>query len=92
MTFKTFFILLLIFLFFSNCEKDKNSNTEIDISSDYIPINKLPQFVIQTFGKAIQDEPKIPANLDFLVDGELKESYRIGIEFRGSSSQSFDKK
>lgn len=51
----------------------------------------LPRLEVQTRG-TIVDEPKIRADLVIRVDGQIDYDGPIGIEFRGASSQSFDKK
>ncbi len=85
MKIKIFFLLTFI-IFFFNCERESDV-TPFDGSS-----KTLPYFVIQTFNKPIVDEPKIPASMDLYINGKLDNSYTIGIEYRGSSSQFFDKK
>lgn len=52
----------------------------------------LPQFFITTNGASIVDEPKIDATLTIVETGQTTYTGAIGIEIRGSSSQSFPKK
>jgi len=62
----------------------------------------LPIVVINTHGKTIVDEPKIPADMGIISNGEGRRNVltdpfnnyngKIGIEIRGSSSQQFPKK
>ncbi len=63
--------------------------------------SNLPLIIIETGGVEIQDEPKIPGQMKVINNepglmNSLNDSPefegRIGIEFRGSSSQSFPKK
>jgi hypothetical protein len=64
--------------------------------------SELPILIINTNGQAIQDEPKITADMKVLYKGpgvinkitDQPAHYngKIGIEFRGSSSQGFPKK
>ncbi|MFT5884191.1 MAG: hypothetical protein ACI9IP_000646 [Arcticibacterium sp.] len=63
--------------------------------------SNLPLVIIETGGLEIQDQPKIPAQMKIINNesgrmNNLNDSPefegRIGIEFRGSSSQSFPKK
>ncbi|MBI3220557.1 MAG: CotH kinase family protein [Bacteroidetes bacterium] len=64
--------------------------------------SNLPIIVINTNGKAILDEPKITADMGIInnapgVQNKLTDPFsdyvgKIGIEFRGSTSQSFPKK
>ncbi len=63
--------------------------------------SNLPIVMIDTYGQAIPDDPKIPAGLKILNNGPGNRNYisdppefdgHMGIEVRGSSSQSFPKK
>ncbi|MCI0511646.1 CotH kinase family protein [candidate division KSB1 bacterium] len=64
--------------------------------------SNLPIVVIDTHGKQIVDEPKITADMgiidhgvgvrNYLTDAFNNYAGKIGIEFRGSTSQSFPKK
>lgn len=64
--------------------------------------SNLPIIIINTGGQAIVDEPKIIADMWIVDNGPGNRNYptgpfndysgKIGIEFRGSSSQSFPKK
>ncbi len=62
--------------------------------------SNLPLFLIHTNGQTISDEPKITAQLkvlnqeggNSLTDTVYEFDGKIGIEIRGSSSQSYDKK
>jgi hypothetical protein len=64
--------------------------------------SNLPIIVINTGGQAIRNEPKIMADMQIVDNGPGNRNYptgpfndysgKIGIEFRGSSSQSFPKK
>lgn len=64
--------------------------------------SNLPIIVINTGGQAIRNEPKIMADMQIADNGAGNRNYptgpfnsysgKIGIEFRGSSSQSFPKK
>lgn len=54
--------------------------------------NRLPQVVIITNGEEIVDEPKINAEMTISVNGEIDYDGAVGIEIRGSSSQTFPKK
>lgn len=64
--------------------------------------SNLPIILINTQGQEIVDEPKITADMKIIYNGEDKENdltdtiyhydNKIGIEFRGSTSQSFPKK
>lgn len=83
--------LLLIFLTLTillSCQKD----TDLGVEADTVTVNlRLPQINITTSG-TIVDEPKIQGTIELLEDQGVVENYTIGIEYRGSSSQSFDKK
>ncbi|WP_340679008.1 CotH kinase family protein [Paraglaciecola sp.] len=52
----------------------------------------LLQVSIDTKGQTIVDEPKILATMQVRTENEIIYDANIGIEIRGSSSQSFDKK
>ena len=52
----------------------------------------LPQIMINTYGSSIQDEPKVFGRIDIYDKAEILESHHIGIEIRGSSSQTYPKK
>jgi subtilisin-like proprotein convertase family protein len=64
--------------------------------------SNLPIVVINTNGQNIQDDPKISADMGIIFNGEGIRNYttdpknnyngKIGIEYRGSSSQMFPKK
>lgn len=64
--------------------------------------SNLPIVLINTNGQAIQDDPKIAADMKIIFNGEGIRNYvsdvpnnyngKIGIEYRGSSSQMFPKK
>lgn len=64
--------------------------------------SNLPIVLINTNGQLIQDDPKIAADMKIIFNGEGIRNYvtdtpndyngRIGIEYRGSSSQMFPKK
>ena len=86
------FIFLTFFLFLFSCEKESTDSNKTSEELNIDETKVLPQFIVNTSNKLIVDEPKIPASMDLYIDGELKNSYTIGIELRGSSSQSFEKK
>lgn len=83
------FILIFAFAFSSQSQSTFNSSN-------------LPIVIIDTNGEQIQDEPKIEADMKIIFD-KTKDNHqlsdtiydyngKIGIEFRGSSSQQFPKK
>lgn len=92
-----FFIILLIVFgsIFSGC-KDNGTNTSPDPEPEEDPINLesgLPQLSITLQGEGIVDEPKVPALLKVYDQGVVTYDGHIGIEYRGSTSQSlFPKK
>lgn len=94
-------IRLLALLFMISaiaCEEDNATPSTDDddkLSTELkdIGLNDLPVFIIQTNGADIPNEPKIPADYQIKEQGEISQSGRIGIELRGSTSQSlFEKK
>lgn len=79
------FLLLLLFI---GCRKENaGPGSGGDVVFDVeIGASQLPYFYIDTKGAAIQNEPKIPAELRIFVSKtEVLSSY-IGIEYRGSTS------
>lgn len=55
--------------------------------------DKLPQFMVDTQGGTIVDEPKISSQATITVAGDVVYEGNMGIEFRGASSQAlFPKK
>jgi hypothetical protein len=85
-----FFLLIFIFLF-------QTVHSQVNFTSSNLPI-----VVISTNGQQILDEPKIPAEMGIINNGpgqinSINDPFNdfngyIGIELRGSSSQSFPKK
>ena len=56
-------------------------------------VSTLPHIHINTAGKTIVDEPKIPASFEIRTATEVLERHNIGIELRGATSQTiFEKK
>lgn len=86
-----FLISTVLFTFFATMTAQVNFTT-----------SNLPIITIQTNGAQIQDEPKIKADMSIIYNGpgvinkisDVPNDYKgkIGIEFRGSTSQSFPKK
>ncbi len=71
------------------CDKDNP-----DLPDPEQPVNwgeAIPFVVVETGSGTIVDEPKIPAKMDIIQKGDTSH-FSIGIEYRGSTSQSFDKK
>ena len=74
----------------------------LNVLSQTFTSSNLPLVVITTNGQTIKDDPKIIANLGIIWNGpgkrnaliDPKNNYngKVGIEWRGSSSQSFPKK
>ncbi len=87
---KYYALFLILFLF-------TNLTSQVNFTQSNLPI-----FVINTNGQVIPDDPKITASLGIIYNGEnqtnnLTDPFNeyngfIGIELRGSSSQSFPKK
>ena len=61
--------------------------TEPETSEDALPL-----VAIRTNSNTIVDEPKVDADMTVIFDGQEDYNGRIGIEFRGASSQMFPKK
>ena len=94
--FKTFFFGFLIILGCNSIDEisdNQDSNQETDTIDNCSSCNiELYQFVINTLGGEIVDEPKIPSALTIKKKDTIFYSGNIGIEIRGESSQYFDKK
>ena len=86
----SYIILCLIITVTYSCEK--NDTGEQDEEVIILPENRLPQVKINTNGATIVDEPKIIAQMTITINDEVDYDGNIGIEIRGSSSQSFPKK
>jgi hypothetical protein len=86
---KLFFLIFTLFYLLS-CDKISSSESiEKNIETD----SSMLQFIIDTKGKEIIDNPKIPANLMIKAITDTLYNGHIGIELRGSTSQIFfDKK
>ena len=81
---------LVFTLFFLSCE-DTISNAPVELNAN--SNTSILQFIIDTKGKEIVDEPKIPATLIIKDSTDTLYNGHIGIELRGSTSQIFfDKK
>ena len=85
-------LLFIIIVFHVSCTKqDSFDNNELitvvveDLNIDF------PTMKINTNGREIVDEPKVMADLA-VIENNTQSNYKIGIEIRGSSSQSFPKK
>lgn len=88
---KIFICIILSFNFFNP-----------SLKGQFFTSSNLPIMVINTHGQTIQDEPKITASMGIIDHKDrpvnrVTDSYnvyngKIGIEIRGSSSQSFPKK
>ncbi len=82
-------IYVLIFIIFS-CNKIEDLPNSL---VQYPEIGKIiPHIQINTLNKEIVDEPKISSKMIITKDSMILYDGNIGIEYRGSSSQSFDKK
>ena len=82
-------IYLLFFILFA-CNKIEDLPNSL---VEYPEIGKIiPHVKINTLNKQIVDEPKIPSKMIILKDSTILYDGNIGIEYRGSSSQLFDKK
>ena len=82
-------IYILIFIIFS-C----NTIEDLPNSSIQYPeiVKIIPHVQINTLNKEIVDEPKISSKMIITKDSMILYDGNIGIEYRGSSSQLFDKK
>ncbi|WP_299075292.1 CotH kinase family protein [uncultured Paraglaciecola sp.] len=78
-------------LLFNVSDQAGNSATTMERLITVQP-NPVIQVDIQTHGVAIVDEPKIMASMLMTDKDEILYQGNIGIEYRGSTSQTFDKK
>jgi len=89
-------LLILIFLVIASCSSDDNLvDTPEDAQLEPLeaqPETSLTFLSVNTGGVVIPDEPKIDAKLTITTDGQVVHIGDIGIELRGSSSQTFPKK
>ena len=84
-------LLLIIILFQSSCSKQDSIDGElITVELEELNID-FPTMKINTNGREIVDEPKVMADLS-VIENNNQSNFKIGIEIRGSSSQSFPKK
>ncbi len=82
--------ILSFFIVFISCDK---TDSQLPHEEDQQLNPTLLQFIIDTDGKEILDEPKIPATLVVRDISDTLYNGSIGIEYRGSTSQIFfDKK
>tara|TARA_B100000945_G_scaffold254014_1_gene211101 strand:- start:314 stop:1666 length:1353 start_codon:yes stop_codon:yes gene_type:complete len=82
-------IYVLIFIIFS-CNKIEDLPNSL---VQYPEIGKIiPHVQINTLNKEIVDEPKISSKMIITKDSMILYDGNIGIEYRGSTSQLFDKK
>ncbi len=94
----SFTLLVIMFLFLA----DGSISAPAADSLITLTSSNLPIIVIHTHGQTIQDEPKITADMGVIDNGAGQRNSpgdpfngyngKIGIEIRGSSSQSFPKK
>jgi hypothetical protein len=74
-------------------QKISKHNNPLEQKIEFTSSN-LPIIIIDTNGQEIPDEPKIPAHLGIIFNGDGNNNYDgiVGIETRGSSAQTFPKK
>jgi hypothetical protein len=83
----------LLLLFFSSCKHDTiEGPPDSPNNNDPPPSIPLLQVAIQTNGNTIVDEPKVMATMRMTFEETTVYDGTIGIEYRGCSSQWFDKK
>jgi len=82
----------LLFLFFIACKSDSGTTIETPVIPNDGPFavaigdSDIPYIVIDTKGRDIENEPKIPADMTIFVNKVESQKATIGIEFRGSTS------
>ncbi|MEM6522370.1 MAG: CotH kinase family protein [Bacteroidota bacterium] len=85
---KNFWFVLIML---AACSDDDDNTTPAGDDEDFefaveIGDSTIPYIVINTRDEAIQNEPKIIADLDIYEEKQKVQSTTIGIEFRGSTS------
>ncbi len=88
----SFFLLVAV-----SCKKDDTLETGVPPEGGENPEipetnGDLPSFTITTNGNTIVDEPKVSGRMVIAQNDQLLFEGPIGIEFRGASSQGFEKK
>ncbi len=86
-------LLALPILLMTSCGDDDDDDnndddtdpSEVEFSVD-IGDSEIPYIIIDTEGRSIENEPKIPATMSIYMDRTEVASSNIGIEFRGSTS------
>jgi len=89
----------------STSSSDFLINAKLEVDSQYeggFTSSNLPIIIIDTHGQAIVDDPRITADMGIIYNGDGQRNFvtdpwnhyngKIGIELRGSTSQSFPKK
>ena len=82
----------LLLLLFVACKTDTGVTTIPDVTPPDGPFavdigdSDLPYIVIDTKGTAIENEPKVAADMTIFVNKVELQKATIGIEFRGSTS------
>jgi hypothetical protein len=80
-------------LFFTSCKHDAiEEPTDSPDNRDPQLSAPLLQVAVETNGNTIVDEPKVMASMRMTAQGTMVYDGSVGIEYRGCSSQMFDKK
>jgi hypothetical protein len=80
-----FYVASLLLLLVSACNNDTPQIPQVEFELG--PYNgQVPYIKISTAGNAIQDDPKISAQMTVFINKEEVLTSQIGIEFRGSTS------
>jgi hypothetical protein len=85
-----FTIVCTMVLFVSGCQKEEDPGSsgpgdEITLAVD-VGDSEIPYIHIRTNGVAIENEPKVPAEMRIFVNKQEVQFANIGIEYRGSTS------
>jgi hypothetical protein len=97
---KSLMCVVVLAFFLVACGSDNYSSSQpppTDVDQPLVNLHKLPIVEIDTLGNIIVDEPKVKTMMvvkELNDDGIEIVTYQgfAGLEFRGASSQSFDKK
>ena len=91
-------ISVILFIFFA-CKKEVTPQPDPPVKPTEPVIGqvtsydgKIAKIYINTLGNTIINEPKVKSNIKVIVSDTIVLTHDIGIEYRGSSSLSFDQK
>jgi len=81
------FLIIALVVSISSCKKKNLTGPDPNPDPIELTDSPVPYIIIDTGGKAIQDEPKIEASMRIIIENIQIFSSDIGIELRGSTSR-----